>query len=162
MLLFFSACNTSKKMGAVKEQERKEEGCDYAEKIGVSLQGDENIVLLKCVVGWLGVPYKYGGCDKNGTDCSCLIRNIYQAVYARELSRTAADMCEQDVKKISQTELKEGDLVFFKINKSKPSHVGIYLKERKFVHASTSKGVVVSSLDNPYYKKYFYTAGRVM
>ena len=76
------------------------------------------------------------------------------------LNRTANDML-RDVKLIAKSQLKEGDLVFFTNSKGKVSHVGIYLKEDLFAHASTSNGVSVSRLDNKYWEKHFYKGGRV-
>lgn len=109
---------------------------------------------------WYGTPYKYGGCEKKGIDCSCFVNVLYQQVYGKTLARSAADMfknCETlDLKKMEQ-----GDLVFFKIGGSTISHVGVLLKGNSFIHASTSKGVIVSSLEEAYYKKYFYCAGKV-
>jgi lipoprotein Spr len=62
---------------------------------------------------------------------------------------------------VSREELKEGDLVFFKINSRSITHVGIYLGNNRFAHASSSRGVVLSNLDEPYYKRYFYKGGRL-
>jgi lipoprotein Spr len=62
---------------------------------------------------------------------------------------------------VSREDLKEGDLVFFKINSRTISHVGIYLGNNRFAHASSSRGVVLSNLDEPYYKRYFYKGGRL-
>lgn len=67
----------------------------------------------------------------------------------------------QDVKKVPKEELKDGDIVFFKINGNKISHVGIYIGDNKFIHASTKRGVVINDLNEVYYKKYFYTGGRI-
>ena len=63
---------------------------------------------------------------------------------------------------VSREDLKEGDLVFFKINSRTISHVGIYLGNNRFAHASSSRGVVLSNLDEPYYKRYFYKGGRLI
>lgn len=109
---------------------------------------------------WYGSPYKYGGCERSGVDCSCFVNLLYQQVYGKTLARTAADMfkaCESlDLEKMAQ-----GDLVFFKIGGTSISHVGVLLKGKLFIHASTSRGVIVNSLDEAYYKKYFYCAGKV-
>jgi murein DD-endopeptidase / murein LD-carboxypeptidase len=106
------------------------------------------------------VPYKYGGCKKSGVDCSCFTNILYEKVYNQKLIGNAADMYKS-TEKISLQRAREGDLVFFKINVAYVSHVGVLLRGGHFVHASTSKGVVVSSLDEAYYKKYFHSAGRV-
>ncbi len=109
---------------------------------------------------WYGSPYKYGGCERNGVDCSCFVNVLYQQVYGKTLARSAAEMfkaCESlDLEKMTQ-----GDLVFFKIGGNTISHVGVLLKGNLFIHASTSRGVMVNSLEEAYYKKYFYCAGKV-
>lgn len=109
---------------------------------------------------WFGVPYRYGGCDRKGVDCSCFVNVLYQQVYAKELARSAFDIyraCDE----VGIEDAKEGDLLFFKIEGNKVSHVGIFLKGNYFIHASTSKGVTVNSLQEAYYKKYFFCAGKV-
>ncbi len=82
----------------------------------------------------------------------------------KRLSRSSAEMLKKDCKKISRSKLKEGDLVFFytgRGRKRKPNHVGIYLKNGKFIHTSTSKGVMVSNLSEPYYMRTWMCGGRV-
>jgi len=119
---------------------------------------DEKLVLE--MDSWLGIPYKYGGNSKNGTDCSGMIQQIYKNVYGIQLHRSAFDM-QKDVELISLEKAKLGDIVFFKIDQNKVSHVGLYIGDKKFIHASTSKGVIISSLDEDYYKTRFYAMGRV-
>jgi len=85
---------------------------------------------------------------------------LYKTSFDITLAQSAADIYKE-VKPVKKSALKEGDLVFFKINKKKISHVGVYIGNNKFVHASVQSGVVISDLDEPYYKKYFYKAGRV-
>jgi murein DD-endopeptidase / murein LD-carboxypeptidase len=106
---------------------------------------------------WIGVPYKLGGNDKKGIDCSGLVCIIYKNVYGKILPR----MSLQQYEGCKKNALKEGDLVFFNPGKGDVSHVGIYLKDHQFIHASVSKGVVISTLDNTYYKKYFVSGGRI-
>ena len=80
------------------------------------------------------------------------------------LARSSADMLKPNCKKVSRANLKEGDLVFFRTGKGRkkvPNHVGIYLKNGKFIHTSTSNGVIVSSLSEPYYVRTWLTGGRV-
>lgn len=128
--------------------------------LGLTYSSDDNMALYEAVNSWLGVPYKYGGTDRKGIDCSAFVGTIYKEVYGVTLNRTANDML-RDVKLIAKSQLKEGDLVFFTNSKGKVSHVGIYLKEGLFAHASTSNGVSVSRLDNKYWEKHFYKGGRV-
>ena len=128
--------------------------------LGLTYSAGDNQQLYEAINSWLGVPYKYGGTDRDGIDCSAFVGTIYRQVYGINLNRTANDML-RDVKLISKSQLKEGDLVFFTNSKGKVSHVGIYLKEDLFAHSSTSNGVSVSRLDNSYWQKHFYKGGRV-
>lgn len=132
----------------------------YAEKLGVSEKSISNTKLYEYINEWLGVPYKYAGKDKKGIDCSGLTSNLYYNVYKKTISPSTKALIEE-VTKIKQSELKEGDLVFFNIESTKPTHVGVYLQNNKFVHASSKKGVMISDLNEPYFKKYFMTGGRV-
>ncbi len=117
--------------------------------------------LYKFITEWYGVPYKYGECSKNGIDCSGFVNMLYQKIYDKSLERRSEDIFNKQCKKINRADVKEGDLVFFKIESKTISHVGVYLKNNKFVHASTKKGVIISDLNEPYYQKYFYAFGRV-
>ena len=134
----------------------------HSEKLDVQLKGKENKALITELSSWLGTPYKYAGETQRGADCSGFVGSVYKVVYNKKLHRRTRDMV-LDVSFIFKSKLRAGDLVFFKINgKHKPvSHVGIYIANNKFIHASSSKGVIVSSLNNAYYKKFFYKAGRV-
>ena len=85
---------------------------------------------------------------------------VYKKVYGKTLRRTANDML-RDVELIGKSQLREGDLLFFTNSKGKVSHVGIYLKDGLFAHASTSAGVCVSRTDDSYWSKHFYKGGRV-
>jgi len=157
-----SSCKTSQKTRKILEAEPADENFYtlYAKKLGVSLSGKENKKLIKNISNWLGTPYKYGGCDKKGTDCSCFVKSIINEVYNYNLHRRSEDMI-LDVIRVNKNQLNDGDLVFFKINGNKISHVGVYINQNKFVHASKKRGVVINDLDEPYYKKYFYTGGRL-
>ena len=134
-------------------------------KFGVNLTKRDNIKLYREAAGWLGVRYRSGGTSKQGVDCSGFTGAVYRSVYGAKLNRTVEDIYNKDCRRIRQSKLKEGDLVFFhtdkKGRKKKPNHVGIYLKNGRFVHASSSKGVEVNTLSNPYYKKAFIKGGRV-
>nr|WP_321409626.1 NlpC/P60 family protein [uncultured Carboxylicivirga sp.] len=115
--------------------------------------------LNKEVKNWVGTPYRYGGTNKSGIDCSGLTTQIYKSVFNISLPRSSKDQYSQS-NKIAKAKIKPGDLVFFKINKTVVSHVGIYLGDGNFIHASTSRGVVINNLSELYYKKYFIGGGR--
>jgi cell wall-associated NlpC family hydrolase len=119
----------------------------------------ENDPLLEHIDEWYGTRYRMGGTTKSGIDCSAFVQTIYFAAFAVSLPRTARDQYRAS-RIISATELKEGDLVFFNTIGG-ISHVGIYLQNNKFVHASSSNGVIISDLFEPYYLKRYIGAGRV-
>jgi len=151
--------NSSKKTVATKEESISTIN-RYEAKWGVDLPDDADTNLIKEIDSWLGVPYKYGGKDKSGTDCSGMVFSIYNNVYGFSLNRSSYDII-QNVIKVPIEEAKFGDLVFFKIYKNRVSHVGIYLGDKKFIHASTQLGVRIDSLEMPYYRDRFYMAGRI-
>lgn len=112
--------------------------------------------------GWLGVPYRRGGNSKRGVDCSGLTSHLYKKVYHKKLERNSDEQRTKNCHKVSKRNLREGDLVFFHNGRKKrtASHVGIYLKNNKFIHASTSKGVIISNLNEDYYRKHWLSGGR--
>ena len=109
---------------------------------------------------WMGTSYHYAGNSEKGIDCSGLVKSIFYKIYNLSLSGGSADLFLLTTP-IEKENLQEGDLVFFKIAKNRISHVGIYLSNNKFIHASVKLGVIVSDLNEPYYQKYFYKAGRL-
>ena len=142
------------------EQQQLEWCFIYSNMLGYDLNYISNPLLYDNVSRWLGTPYKYAGIGKNGIDCSGLVCKLIKDSYNINLRGTSKDMYKQ-TQNIQKKDLREGDLVFFKIRKGKISHVGVYLGKNKFAHASTSLGVTVSDLDEPYYLKYYYSAGRL-
>lgn len=132
----------------------------YAERLNVSEEDIKNEKLYKFIDDWYAVPYKYAGKDKNGIDCSGFTGVLCSSVYNKKVSASSRAIYEE-TKRVSVSDLKEGDLVFFIINGKSVSHVGVYLQHNKFVHASTRRGVIISDLDEPYYKKYYHGAGRI-
>lgn len=158
-----SACKSKKAATSnvpVASQPARREYKELSEKLNLEIDKKDNIKLYQFVSEWMGVPHKDGGCDKRGTDCSCFVRMVYDHAYRKTLPRNSAEMYKQ-TERIRQGELKEGDLVFFKIKSTKISHVGIYLKNNWFAHVSSSKGVMINSLDEAYYQKYYVGAGKV-
>lgn len=116
--------------------------------------------LYYSVYEWINTKYKYAGKSKKGIDCSGFVSRMYNDVYCHQLSGGSKSLW-QVVQPIEKSELKEGDLLFFKIKRGQISHVGIYLGNNKFAHASVKSGVIISDLDEEYYKKYFFKGGRV-
>lgn len=109
---------------------------------------------------WRGTPYRLGGTSKAGIDCSAFVQIGLAEVFQQKLPRTTGEQVRQG-KWVAITELKEGDLVFFKTGRTL-RHVGIYLGESRFLHASTSQGVMISNLKNPYWRSTYWQARRVI
>jgi probable lipoprotein NlpC len=108
---------------------------------------------------WDKVGYRHGGISKNGVDCSGFVHITFRDRFGVTLPRSTSQM-DKEGTEIRQRDLIAGDLVFFKTG-TFTKHVGIYLEKRKFLHASTTVGVTISSLDNKYWKKCFWQARRI-
>ena len=119
--------------------------------------------LAHVVEGYLGVPYKWGGTTRAGMDCSAFTRAIFRETYGVELPRTSKQMYGVGRAVARRQDLKPGDLVFFENTYSGPgvSHVGIYLSEGRFAHASSSEGGTITPLDNPYFQRRYAGARRI-
>lgn len=134
----------------------------YAELLKTDLASLPNTQLLESVDEWYGVRYRTGGTSKSGVDCSGFSVAVYAAVYGIVLPRISRDQYRIS-QKISTTEIEEGDLVFFDTRGGgNVSHVGIYLGNNKFIHASVSKGVMINDLFQSYYMSRFIGAGRIV
>jgi len=134
---------------------------DYLSQImGVAMSATSNMKLFHFVYDWIGTPYRFGGDSRKGIDCSAFTKELYSNVFNMDIERNSRDIFSM-VSPVKRDELKEGDLVFFKIHSRRISHVGIYLGNNRFAHAS-SRGVAISSLDDAYYKRYFYRGGRML
>ena len=115
--------------------------------------------MVKVALGFLGAPYRRGGCSVRGMDCSGFVKKIY-ALFDIDLPRTAAAQSNVGMK-VAKSDLIEGDLIFFK-TKKRINHVGIYIGENKFVHAALhNKAVRIDSLDSSYYKRHYKSAVRL-
>lgn len=134
---------------------------DYSQKLGMQLEEGMNRALIEKIAEWMGTPYKYGGNSKSGVDCSGFVSQIYTSVYQLKVPRTSQELHDKS-RHINLSNLQEGDIVFFKINTKETGHTGIYLLNGWFAHASTSKGVMVSSLSEIYWNKYFEEGGRFL
>lgn len=130
------------------------------QELGIPVNRDGNLMLYDTIATWLGTPYKFAGSCEKGIDCSGFVNVLFDRVYGKRLGARNSGEIYNSIYKLDRTELKEGDLVFFRIYRRRISHVGLYLGNNKFVHASTSRGVIISDLDEPYYKRFFAGAGR--
>jgi len=138
-IILLSSCGTSKKAALIKTTKSKLEN---------------QYQLYK------GIPYKYGGVDKRGFDCSGFTQTIYSNAFNIQLPRTTEAIMKLG-RKISKNNLKPGDLVFFRPSR-KYRHVGVFIGNNMFIHSSTSKGIIKSNLDNSYWKKKYRFAKRIL
>lgn len=110
---------------------------------------------------WYGTPYRSGGVGRGGVDCSGFVQMTFRDRFAMHLPRQTSDQASVGTR-IDKNDLLPGDLVFFKTGAGENRlHVGIYDTDNHFIHASTSKGVIRSSLDNVYWRKKFWQARRI-
>ncbi|REJ84855.1 MAG: glycoside hydrolase [Bacteroidetes bacterium] len=142
------------------EQQQLEWCFIFSNLLGFNMQYVTNPRLYYNIGDWMGTPYKYSGKSKSGIDCSGFVCKMLNESYNIPISGSSRDLFDQ-VKVVNTSELKEGDLVFFKIRKGRISHVGIYLGNGKFAHSSTTRGVIISDLSENYYDRHFYKAGRL-
>ncbi|MDE3214234.1 MAG: C40 family peptidase [Bacteroidota bacterium] len=131
----------------------------YAMMLGVEVESIKNLALFNFIDSWFGTRYHLGGDSRKGIDCSALTKSLLLAVYGLVVPRTARQQYRATVH-IKKDDLRQGDLVFFDTDGG-VSHVGLYLVNDYFVHASTSQGVTISSLDDHYYARRFICGGRV-
>jgi murein DD-endopeptidase / murein LD-carboxypeptidase len=131
----------------------------YAVLLNTDVEAVQNAPLFSVIDDWYGTRYELGGSTKAGIDCSAFVQAVFSKVFQIPMPRTAKEQYKA-VQSVSRTELKEGDLVFFRTRGSGVSHVGIYLQNNKFVHAATSGGVMVSDLSEEYWVKHYVGCGR--
>lgn len=129
-------------------------------KNGKNLKGADAVVAE--ARSWVGVPYSYGGKTRKGTDCSGLVVAVFDKAAGITLPRSSSEQ-QAACRQVKRGNLRPGDLVFFTTgkNKKKVNHVGIYIGNGCMVHASTSRGVMVSDLEQDYYRKTYHSGGRV-
>ena len=121
---------------------------------------EEDSRLEKAVNAWIGTPYHYGGMSKAGIDCSGLVCMIF-----RELGEYGLPHSSEEMQKIGSrvplSGIKKGDILFFRNGFKRVDHVGIYLGNNEFVHASSKSGVIISSMNDDYYRSRFIEARRI-
>lgn len=109
---------------------------------------------------WYGTPHRMGGSTKSGVDCSGFVIIAYQEVFNRSLKSRRAEDIFSEMQALELEDLEYGDLVFFKVRGRRIDHVGIYIGQGQFAHASSSQGVMISLLSNAYWSKRFFKGGR--
>ncbi|EHD21996.1 MULTISPECIES: bifunctional murein DD-endopeptidase/murein LD-carboxypeptidase [Brenneria] len=116
--------------------------------------------LLNQYASWKGVRYRLGGDSKRGIDCSAFVQRTFRDQFGMDLPRSTSE--QQAIgQKVQPAKLRPGDLVLFRAG-STGRHVGIYVGNGQFVHASTSSGVMISNMDDSYWKKRYREARRVL
>ncbi len=130
----------------------------YAQLLNRNVEFILNTSLFSFIDEWWATRYRYGGSTKKGIDCSAFTSLLMGTVFAVKLPRTAREQYNE-CEKLNREELEEGDLVFFN-TRGGVSHVGVYLGDNYFVHASTNNGVTINTLDETYYSRRFIGGGR--
>lgn len=152
IMLVFSACSSRKytaRPGTVPTT---------AAKAAEAMSHLKSKELYRFINDWTGVQYVLGGLDKKGIDCSGFALLLQRNIYGNELPRRSRDQADA-VSEKAIASLNEGDLIFFSFGGTAVDHVGVYLNNNFFVHASTTRGVVVDDLSIPAYQKAFVKAG---
>ncbi len=149
LILFSTACSTP----------------NYHLKRGYNTANRNNLVvssLMKQHDLWKGTRYKLGGMSRNGIDCSGFTQVTFRDLFRLRIARTTVAQAKQG-RYVAKASLKAGDLVFFKTGRGPfGNHVGIYMKNGRFLHASSKKGVTYSNLNSPYYKRVYWQARRFL
>ncbi|MGI8952104.1 MAG: C40 family peptidase [Chitinophagaceae bacterium] len=132
----------------------------YAIILDATVEQLTNVPLYEEIDSWWGTPYCYGGNSQKCIDCSAFTQTLMHTVFAIDVPRTAQQQFNFS-SPIEVEDLKEGDLVFFHTSGGDVTHVGIYLLNNKFVHAASSSGVMISDLNDDYWRQRFVGAGRI-
>lgn len=134
----------------------------YSLILGILPNAITNYSLYNFIEEWYGTRYRMGGNSRSGIDCSAFVQTLYDQVFGTSLLRTACEQFSSCVNRVENlADLQEGDLVFFKIKGKRISHVGVYLANNYFVHASSSQGVMISSLNESYWSRYYAGGGKM-
>jgi len=133
----------------------------FAQIMDVAVSATTNTKLYQVIYDWIGTPYRLGGKTKKGIDCSKFAYEVYDKVFNTTLGYNSRNIYTQ-VSPVKKDELKSGDLVFFKIRSKNITHIGVYIGDDKFAHASSSRGVMISNLNEAYWKRYYFDGGRVL
>lgn len=125
------------------------------------MRSDQKL-LVEEALKWLGTPYRYGGTSRSGTDCSGMTMQVYGKALGIKLPRSSREQ-QKFCKSIKKSSLDAGDLIFFSTgrDKTRVSHVGMYIGDSKFIHASGSRGVIVSDINERYYVRNYHSSGHV-
>lgn len=131
---------------------------NHRSNLSSSASDDFQSKLRAAVQPWLGTPHRLGGNSRRGIDCSGFVQHLYKQVFGKSIPRSSMLQVKQG-RPVTRGQLLPGDLVFFK-PPYKIRHVGIYLGNQQFAHASASKGVIISNLTDHYWLDCYWTSRR--
>jgi cell wall-associated NlpC family hydrolase len=159
-LLTFTACGSKPRYTSTPVQEKGPQiQSDYP--TGEKESSIDRNKMGRIIDSFMGTPYEYGGEGRSGIDCSGLVRQVYKQYAGFDLPHDTKKLY-QLVKQVEAEDLVYGDLVFFSDGWFSVSHVGIYVGDGKFVHASETYGVMVSSLEEDHFRRRYRGARRVI
>jgi len=133
----------------------------FSQIMGVAVSATTSSKMYQFIYDWIGTPYRLGGNSKKGIDCSKFAATLYDQVFNTSIGYNSRNIYP-NVDKVQKGDLKPGDFVFFKIRSKNITHVGVYIGDDKFAHASTSRGVMISDLNESYWKRYYFNGGRIL
>ncbi len=157
-LVFIQGCTTTKSPSPLSREVISQQVTARSKGLSKTEQLRQS-ELIDLYSQWQGTPYRLGGNSKSGIDCSSFVQQVYQAGFGVIIPRTTKEQAK--LGQVINKQLVVGDLVFFK-TQPKVHHVGIYLGNEKFVHASTSQGVSISKLNNIYWSKHYWQTRRLL
>jgi hypothetical protein len=163
ILSFFlsvSALNAQSVLSSLPSDIDSVEFFSYFKQKGIEIAEASVMPLYVEVYRWLNTKYRYGSQSETSTDCSGFAGMLYKKVFGKEIARSSRGIFPTCDAVHDKEELKEGDLLFFKIKKGIISHVAVFLQNGKFAHAAVHGGVRIDSLEAPYYKRTFFKGGR--
>lgn len=140
----------------------KKEMQELSSVLGVTITDSSLLGFYREVADWLGTRYRRGGMSRKAVDCSGFTNIIYKTVFDKQLDRVSTAIAKNVRESVEKEDLLPGDMVFFStFGKKYINHVGVYLGEGKFIHASIKHGVIVSSLLEGYYNRTWRKGGRI-
>lgn len=155
-ILILSSCGSSRRTVTTRVHGTADQ------MVTIAYTNDIGRQLVKEAQRWLGSPYRFGGHERSGTDCSGLVMEVYNRTLGIALPRSSADQ-RTFATDIHRNALRHGDLIFFAPGgHGRISHVGIYIGDNRMIHASSSKGVIVSDINDSYWQRNYVSSGRIL